>query len=360
MRGLLVWVAVGCGGRPANNVEHCGSIGGDEVWRAGTHLVSCDVVVAGAVTVEAGAEVLFTSGSSIEVASGGAFEVDGAEGAEVVLRGETESPSAWEGLFYRAGATGRLAHAVLKHAGLSNGVDRSAALTLEGATVAIDGLVIEQNGGIGVALRAGGGFAPDPGGLTVTANGGAVAAEGAGAGTLPADAALTGNLVDEIEVYGTVSVSSAWPAFAEVPYRATAPILVEGPTTPVLTLSPGLTLAFDATSLSVGVGGPGGLGAVGTEEAPIVLTGVDAVPGAWGGLRLDSQTSGALTTLRYIDVGFGGADGAGITIVSTSPTVDEATIHDNLGCGILLEGSGANPTFGAVFYANNADGDLCD
>lgn len=353
MRAQYLWVglASACGGG-----DLCGEITSDAAWGAGTHLVSCDVVVRGAqVSAEPGAEIVFASGTSLEVVDGGSFDAAGQDGAPVVLRGETASPSAWGGVFFRAGTTGELAGTEIHHAGGAHGADRAGALHVDAAQVVAGGLTIRENGGAGVVLSGGGGFAPASSGLTVTANGAAVDAEGIGAGTLPADAALSGNLADVIAVHGTVDGDSTWRALG-LPYAVTGDLAVEGADTPVLTLSPGVRLAFAGAALTVGDGAAGALSAVGTADERVVFTGDPETAGAWGGITLAAGAAGPQTKLRFVDVGYAEV---GITVVGTNPTIDEALVHDTTGCGIAVE-AGATPTLGSVTYTNNGGGGLCD
>jgi hypothetical protein len=363
LRWTALLVVAACGGRPANNVEHCGEVDRDEVWVEGTHLVSCDVLIRGAhVEVEAGAELIFTVGTSLDVDEDGSFAAAGDESGEVLLRGDLDSPGSWEGLFFRAGADGAqssLHGARIRNAGQSNGTDRAAALTVYGAQLEAVGLTLEDNAGLGFVLRDGAGFQPGSSGLVVTGNGAAGEVEGAGVGTLPPDAALTGNIVDTVEVYGSVDVSATWPALAGAPYVVTADIVVGGEATPLLTLAAGAELRFDGAALTVGADDPGALWAVGTVDAPIVFTALSPTPGAWDGIALEANTNGGLTRVQHVDVGFGGAYFGAIYVADGSPTIDTAYLHDSAGCGLFLAPT-ATPTLGGITYDDNAGGDLCD
>jgi hypothetical protein len=97
------------------------------------------------------------------------------------------------------------------------------------------------------------------------------------------------------------------------PYHAPLPVLVGDVTNhPVLTIEPGVTVTFASNaSLTIGMGqtaaAPGGLQAVGTAAAPIVLTSDAASPsaGAWGGVYF-SPTADPTSTLSHAVVKYGG------------------------------------------------------
>lgn len=352
MRRIVVLIALSaCGG----NTDHCGTIEGDEAWAAGTHHVTCDVTIAsGQVTVAAGAEVIFADATGIFVGDG-ALVTEGTEAEEVLFRGEVDGPATWEQVVFWPGSAGAFAHTRFRNAGQDNGGDRPAALTLSATQVPVDGLTLEDGGALGFVLRAGGGFAPGSTGLVVTGNGAIGEARDVSPGFLPADSALTGNLADEIEVGGTVDADSTWPAFEGVDYRVIETIAVEGDGEPVLTLSPGSRFVFDANGLTVGTGGPGALDAVGTDDDPIVFTSAAELPGTWLGIAIDAGASGPLTTLRHLDIGYGG-EPAGLTVRGSNPTIDSVALHDNDPCGLFTED--ATPTLGAIDYANNT-ADVC-
>ena len=97
------------------------------------------------------------------------------------------------------------------------------------------------------------------------------------------------NLV--IEVSGGVSTSTSWPARV---YRVVNTLGIAHSNSPILTVAAGTTLRFaEGAGITVGLGQPGGLIAVGTEAAPIRFTADAATPAAgfWSGIALAGKTT---------------------------------------------------------------------
>ncbi|MHB1844403.1 MAG: hypothetical protein ACYCWW_06150 [Deltaproteobacteria bacterium] len=134
---------------------------------------------------------------------------------------------------------------------------------------------------------------------------------------------------------------------------ASAGTTVAGTASPVLTIQPGVTLAFDhGAFLSIGTSGPGGLVAVGSGSAPITFTSSAATPAAgdWASVALADQTL-ATSTIGFANFQYGGAqngDGysyshpAGALMVYSASAL-KLSLHDlafanDLANGLVLDG----------------------
>ncbi|TVQ96004.1 MAG: hypothetical protein EA398_16580 [Deltaproteobacteria bacterium] len=114
-----------------------------------------------------------------------------------------------------------------------------------------------------------------------------------------------------------------------------------------LTIEPGVTLIF-AAGAGFTVGATGAIRALGTEDAPILFTGVDAVPGFWRGLRI-AQSNNPINRLRHVIVEYAGdtpwdsgveITRAGILLQSLGGaarlSITDVTARHNLGYGFSV------------------------
>jgi hypothetical protein len=355
---------VACGG-PVEMQEHCGEITRDDTWRYGTHLVTCDVVVTSAdLRVQGGSDITFADGASIVVEADSSLNIDGDVDEPVVLHGETEAPASWEGIYFRPGSNGnrnRLSSVTLRDAGQFANRTRLGGLLIHGTEVLVEDVVLRDNEGMGLVVADGGALAEGSSGLVSTANTeGPVEAEGASAGSLPFDSDFTGNLgQDKVQVYGVVDRTSVWSAFSDVPYRVSDTLEVEGADGEIatLTVQSGARLQFaEDEMLRVGFGGPGAL----VADGVVFTTDAAQIAGTWGGVAIEEEAA-AHTVLANIEISFGGSyKEAGLYIRQSSPTISGAYIHDNQGCGMLIEGTLANPSISGVsYFANTGVDDFC-
>lgn len=244
------------------------------------------------------------------------------------------------------------------------------AATLSGATASAPSFVADVAGTYTVELSVSDGAASDADTVSVTA----------------ADAKL--------ELGGTIGADSTLPDLG-VPYRVTAPLVVEA----TLTLEPGVVLVFGAgAGLTVNAGGSlvavgtatdtirfvgadeaevtvepgaylefaeaatftvesgGSLYAVGTAEDTIRFVGAEASPGYWSGIRV--LTNSDSNVLTYVDIGHGGRVDQGTVTVGAAAklTVTNSHVHDSRTYGIYAN-TGAVVTLTDNTYANNASGD---
>lgn len=367
-RVVLVLGCVACSRGPAELEEHCGEVTSNDTWRYGTHVVTCDVVVRAAhLAIDSDVDVTFAPGTSIEVEEGGSLEIAGTAAHPVVLHGQTDTPAAWEGVFLYEGSDGkrnRIANTTLRNAGQYANRYRAAGLHVRGTELAAENLELADNAGMGFVLADGGMFADGTTGLSVHGNeDGPVEAHGASAGTIPLGSELTGNIEqDMIEVLGVVDRSTSWPAHDGVPYFVADTIDVQGDdAVAVLTLLPGVHLRFaEDELLRVGYSGPGALVADGAGGDRIVFTSAGTeIPGTWGGVALEENTVSETTRLINFEIAWGGSYEAALYVRQCSPHIDRGYIHDNVGCGVYVSGSDAEPLMGSVTYSNNSGGGFC-
>ncbi len=160
-------------------------------------------------------------------------------------------------------------------------------------------------------------------------------------------------------------------------WMVTDTVVVGGPSSPVLTISPGTQIQFIAQpagaftlALQVGVEEPGALVANGTNAAPIVFTSASASPSAgdWGGIVVGPQSGG--TTINYARIEYAGGPGANdiqdqaaLTLEggdvlggtqSPTPVLSNLTVSNSAGHGLVFAGqtTGFGPNSANISIAN--------
>ena len=297
-------------------------------------------------TIEPGVTMMFKKDVELTLSYNGPGRVVavGTAALPIVMTSAATIPSAgdWAGLrFYGETATGnQLSYVTLDYCGRNNsacivgltGV-QSGAVTIDHGTidhVGAGGSGIIENGTdlafkiTNTTFKAG---AIPAGNFAISLDAGSFA--GIGAGNVFNGATIN---VDG----GTVKSTSAW-INPGTPIVVTSTIRIEGAASPILTLSAGTTMQFDAdVGFWVGYSGAGQLVAVGTAAAPIVMTSkaVSPGPGDWTGIGLWGGTANG-TKLAYLKLDYcGAANSACIDAVadvkSDRVTIDHVTF-DHVG-----------------------------
>lgn len=359
-------------------VEHAGTVSAAETWAASSpHLISGDLSVRAAVTVEGCAVVRVAAGRTVTVDAGGSLVASGT--SERPVRFEpAEQGKPWGQVRVAAPASVRLSWTTLRGGGGLSPADGtlrvSGPITLPGPRpLFVDHVTIEGSAGPGVVLAGTTGFAEGSTDLVITGSGSdampePLALNPNALGTLPSGR-YTGNRSDALFVSPNVASSSVWylggNATARnlgVPYRVEGLQVGNNNASATLTVEPGVELRFiPATTLSV-YDGNSALVAVGTAERPIVFTSARTVPAAgdWTGLRFNAGLN-ASDRLEQVRVLYAGGDcqcsGYGCSYLPGSFSVNSAIllfsqpasafitnsrIEHSAGHGILRGWSGGN------------------
>lgn len=299
--------------------------------------------------------------------------------AGLITRGEPDAPvvigsmgsldrGAWPGVRVyddTADASFHLTHTIIEWGGGFNG---DGCLYMEDAAVLADHLELRGCESAGFVFDGDARFQPGSTNLVVSDSDRSGELRANQVHTIPAQGVqLTGNDQDLIAVWGflghEVDHAVTW-ANLGVPYRMETHLDLEGTgTSPaILTLEPGVTMAFAAdTALRMSYyEGASGLVAIGTPAQPIVFTGADSLdPGAWGGIWVHDDAIDAQTTLDHVEIRSGGGfnSQANLQLFGASPTLSNTLIADSDCWGIWLDDVGA-PALGSVTFSNNACGNV--
>lgn len=126
-----------------------------------------------------------------------------------------------------------------------------------------------------------------------------------------------------------------------------------------MTLEPGVTIQFEQDNGLIAADG-GGLDARGTEDAPIVLTGVEQQSGFWRGVRVD--TASWDNAFDYVTVEYAGSgtfpggqtSPAGLYVDRDGTiSVSNSTFRNNDGAGLLVDFKDSDTTIDSSLFENN-------
>lgn len=142
----------------------------------------------------------------------------------------------------------------------------------------------------------------------------------------------------------SITANETWRA-ADNPHLVTRSLTVDGSSTPVLTLEPGVEVRFARDAgLAFGGNSGGTLKAVGTQAAPIRMIADNASPqpGFWKGLLF--QNGSGSSELRHATLshcGGGNATGAACVFANSRPVVENVTVQQSGRYGVYLDDAGA-------------------
>ncbi|MBC8069362.1 MAG: hypothetical protein IAG13_13585 [Deltaproteobacteria bacterium] len=330
---------------PGNNVET------DEVWTAdgSPHLVPYDFTIHARVVIEPCARVQLGESLTLTVADGGELVAEGEAALPIVF--ERLGDERWTAIRLYGG-TASFAHAIIDGGGRTGNTetDLTGALLVRGragvtapdGTLAVSHVEIRGAQSPGVRLDGFGGFTADSDALTVTGGDShPISAAATVVGTIPVGS-YSGNGDDRIVLTtasNEVISTDATMRDHGLPYLVGLPgqigdLRVQAASgLATLTIEPGVELQFTRESVfHIHHGGgdlpaTGALVAIGTQDAPILLTSAEDEPmaGDWLGLSFGGGTLAASTRIDYTTVEYaGGASPSG----SNSCPYPELPIND--------------------------------
>lgn|GEM_PF-3255468 len=143
-------------------------------------------------------------------------------------------------------------------------------------------------------------------------------------------------------VCGTITTNTTWRLTGS-PFQVTCDVTIQNNS--ILTIDPGVEVRFaSGTGINIGVsgvGGAGGLSAVGSVAGPILFTSDQPTPapGNWKGLNFTANTIDASTRLDYAIVEYGGSgtNNANIRLDNAAITIQHSTVRHSSGHGIRLQ-----------------------
>lgn len=361
---------------------HSGTISpAGETWSlcGSPHFVKGDFRVEGkespVLTIEAGAVVRFESGASISVGQDapGGLAITGTADKPVILTADSAGPQPgfWKGVrFYENALRGNVS---IESARIEYAGGREGALLLDAVgqllEVTVKNTELKSNQFAAVQLKGHSRLTERSGNITISGTKGSQEGGGfpiitdlTGSHLLP-QGKYAGNDVDAVRVtainsYDELTVSTTWRNIG-VPYMPDVIITVEGPSSPVLTIEPGVVTKWAKdTRLIIAETGKGGLMAVGTKEKPIVFAGEMEKPGSWSGVTLADLAESKNIQLQYATIEH--AEYGLHLYDDIGPVAKNSTFRSNKQYGVYMPNYEAGQTdfrrnLGNTFEKNGAD-----
>jgi hypothetical protein len=342
----------------------------DQTWPAidVPYFLSGLLYVQAHLTIAAGATLVFDQDSHLQVNDTGTLTAIGDATAMITFSGAEAVRGHWRGLFIvNSDNDNVLEHVIVEHAGSYDGgsPELRAAVVIQSSghpvRVSITDSTLRQSTGFGLVVPSMA-VLPSFHGNAVTGNSlGAALVDSEAVGQLDDTSTYTGNDVDVVVVSAdTVPTDQTWSNLG-VPYRVGGILFVDAR----LTVAPGVELDFMLDS-RLQVRSTGTLTAVGTQTAPILLTGTSKIAGYWGGVYLaDADTDNAL---EWVTIEYGGGnypglgDKANLGAVSTGYPVrfsaSHCTFRSSAGYGVWVSKHATQHDMSSNTYSNNTSGDL--
>ncbi len=254
------------------------------------YLVERSLVVdhAATLTIDPGTYLAFSAGTLLEIEAEGLLNAVGTEEKPIVFTGERAVRGYWKGIEVRSLAPSQIMHATVEFAGDPTGfIEAGVGVTFDGR-LRMSHSTVRHSQGNGLMLSGADARLLDFSHNTITLNERApVRLSVNQAGFLDAASGYRGNVSeagltqDHIELVGNrIDEPQTWKAL-DVDYRLPAqPVDVKS----VLTIDAGCRLVFGANG-GLNIDQEGTLKAIGTEDSPILFTGLEAIPGYWRGIQ---------------------------------------------------------------------------
>ncbi len=334
------------------------SINTDTVVPAGCYIATSGITInePGNLTLEPGVIIKFRSNNFIDVNQGASLTAEGTPDNPIVLTGTEPTPGHWIGVDINSSSVrNKLDHVQIEYAGGASN-DRAALTFLvplnRSARLAMSNSTIRFNTGPGMAMSEFMSLSTFDGNR-YTGNTVPVVAEPTRLNLLDKRSLYTGNTLDAILVAGDNLTEDLVIPELPVPYHVQNPLF----TNETLSVEPGVTLKF-AENAKLAVSPDATLSLVGTAEKPINLVGVEAESGAWDGVEVTFSDD---SEMRFVNIQHAGGDngGAALSIRSATSnvsrlTMDNVSITDSAGLGLIADISTEFPEFSNVTISGNA------
>lgn len=321
------------------------------------------LVVQGALTLEAGTELVFPTNEGIKVTTDASLEAIGSEDSVITFRGAENPRGFWKGIYFEESASPRnkLDYVLIDGAGgagwtgagYSKGgiyvLGSNSRLAIQNSTVrntAYAAINVDSEGVVTIASTA------------MVSNERAILTRGPGLSNLSDDLTFEDN--DGYSVQIRTQSELETPATLHLysdPYRVLDTLEVNAR----LEVAAGVEIHFNQDK-GLDVNSAGRLVAVGTAAAPIIFRGIEDVVGFWKGIQLEDALSND-NMLSFAEINGGGSSGwtgaarsaANLRIEGASISLSNVSITKSGRHGITVEAGGVVTGCEGVTYSANVD-----
>ncbi len=330
------------------------------------YLVEGKVIdVTEALTLEAGAQVIFQENGGLGVYDEGSLTVKGTDSNPVVMRGANALPGFWRGIHIETTSIeNSLNYLQVSDAG-SNYVyccNEIGSLFLKSGTASVTNSTFSNGKSYGIVTRPGFEFNAYSGNTITTHQQAAMYISALIMGELDGlKSSYTGNEKDYLLVYNSDINEDITVLPNNVPFRIENAAVID--ITARINLLAGVEIVFEEAA-GLGVYDNGVFNAIGEASNRIVLRGAQNAVGFWRGIH--TETNSIDNVIRYAEINNGGSnyvyccnDPSSVFVKAGQLTVTDSNISDSGGCGIYVSAR-ATFTESNNNYANNQGGNLCE
>lgn len=315
-------------------------------------------------TIEPGAQFTFDNAGGIYVEDNASLAINGQASDVVIFQGKIEEPGAWKGIHYGNSVSSKntIKNAVISDAGRERVrcCDSPASLFVNGR-ISMNNVVVKNGQGRGITFQSNAEIS-DFNNVTITSHQQEpIRLDVNQASALDQSSDFTGNSKDYVYLYNRKVNNTSKLRKLNVPYY-----LNEGGHFVVdatLEIDAGVKMLFDNGG-GIYVDN-GSMRAVGTSSDPITFEGMVDAKGTWNGIEIGSNNP--QNEFRYVNINNAGYARvtccnvpAALKIGSSAiMTVENSSISNTKGCGLLYDSSSNTVTINDVTYNNNDD-DTCE
>lgn len=348
------------------------------------YIVDCQVNIDALVTIEPGTTIIFKTGTSLYVNSGGALSADGIAESPITFKGEQNIKGYWRGVGFESNdVRNKLNYVKINNAGSSpinsTWYNQKAAVvvfkTIHTGKLSIKNTIIENTDGIGLAVmnHITNYNSAD---LNVFSNntfnnnsGAAVRVSAEHVEKIESNSTYTNNGFNGVSIRESKLDDGIEHIWQGIDYYIDGEIDIRKG----IKILPGAKLQFSPNGFLVAKYNNAYINAVGTASENIIFTGHVTTPGSWKGIYiLDSNN--VQNKFSYCKISYGGS--ASQTLVSNKSNltlfngsyaqVTNCEISNSNGCGIIV-GVSTITGFSACTinqsnntFQNNVSNDFCD
>jgi hypothetical protein len=302
------------------------------------YTIDCQIVVRGDLTINPGVTIQFTSDAGIEVVETGSIAANGGNEKSIVFTGVDKVAGAWAGIFVDANdVKNKIQGCIIEFAGgdaFNSNDDRGAFILYADTRMEISNCTIRDSETYGINANYGEGeFIFSNNTITRCSMPMFIEAEYCGSISGGTYTENTTNVIYVSTYAGSAYVENAqtWTDL-NIPYRVKTggQIQVRQVT---LTIAAGVEIEFETNS-GIYVNDNSALKALGTANNRILFTGVDKLPGAWGGIEFHF-TQSPVNEIGFATIEYGAnAETRGSIYMWANPVVNvhDVTFRDLTSC----------------------------
>ena len=333
------------------------------------YIVDCKYIISGHLNIEENVTIEFQSDAGFSVNSNGYLHAKGTEKAPITFTGLDKTKGSWRGIFFDSNhVNNELTHTIIEYAGgnsFNSNDDRGSIIVYAGAKLKANNNTLKNGKEYGINLSY---SASDViiNNNKITTHKAPMFIQGQYVDKV-VGGTYVGNVTDAILINNYTSVISddcRWRKL-DVPYHILDRLVVVAGGGH-MTVDAGVIMAFAAdTGLEINEGASGtkpSLIAVGTEDEPIIFTGLNKVKGAWKGFYFDSpHPSNEIAFSRIEYASTPSQKGAVEVWADTVLSIHDVEFKDILNCAVHGGNIGYldDVTTSNILYTNTGGG-LCE